>query len=1170
MKKLLVLGLGFLFISGSGAQNGHPGWGEATWIWDEQDADKTPQTNEPRYVRRSFTLSAKPVQAELWITADNHYTVYLNGQKIGADGEWNTVEKYQVAKYLVQGKNVLAILAKNDGGPAGLIARLHVRTPDKKSVLIGTGSQCRITQTKHVDWLKTDFDDSAWPTAVVLGEPGMAPWNIAGPVASGGKSNQPNVSAVDPKITKPQSATDQLKHFNFPEGFEIELVAEEPLVINPITMTLDEKGRIIVSESHTYRYGPSGSPIKPFANPVIRLDPLPEGKGFKRTLIADGFDDPVMGIAVKGQKLWLTANNFLYQYDLPETGKAINKKTLLVDKNKAWNPFGMFVLEWGPDGLLYMSVGDHRIDIHGPTNKISGRGNSGIVLRMKPDGSDMQRLVHGLRVPYSFEYDPFGQLWLLSNGEGNPDRFVRVIDGVDYHCYSRSGVDNAWLAGNHPLAPPCFENMRGAHTQLLRYYGAAWPEKYQGNLFCDNWGAHGFAGPNRAIFRFVADARGNIVTREPFLSCTDPHFRPSHIILDPDGNMLVADWYGRDDESDKTGRIWRLKYTGKDRMKVVHKLESSEWKELAYAISALGSPHHLIREKAVDQLVRAGDDAIQPLGRYVGSAASAKEPLGAANALWALLRIDTSYSKAAIGCAEKHPDWKVRRLALNILRRYQVRGTDDLAKRMSKDDDPAVRLEAALARTSDADKRTDLLNVLSTGAAKDAHLRYEAAWHLAKVADEPALGTLLKSEDEAIRLAGMIAIDVACCENFPSKNIALTALAKALEAPGMPDAGLLLTLVQLNGDKSVLPALEKLIARDDVPAALTAKALLVLKNKAGGFSKSLSAAAGKRLIEAVQKGTIRINAPAEQLVFLEFLESEGPTDFALKQIAQQIQGGHPSIRPAAHALARKFGAKSSPLAGQLWPRLLNPKTAKDDAAELLATIAMIESSPDKASWQQLLSGNDPLLRTEAVRWFRQFKGKADMIELLSQQSNELVKKDGGLKEDLDVVFRHIEAKPDPTIDKAALTKHTLEALAGFSPANRKTHAIMGRQVFERSACTKCHTTVTQNTPLAPSLKGIALQKPEYLIESVLYPSKIIKTGFESETIVTKNGKSISGLVKDEGKFLRVLNLDQDIKIAKEQIDSRRVQKVSIMPEGQEAQLSRREFVDLMAYLMTLK
>src|SRR6266542_4324887 len=115
----------------------------------------------------------------------------------------------------------------------------------------------------------------------------------------------------------------------------------------------------------------------------------------------------------------------------------------------------------------------------------------------------MERLVHGLRVPYSFEYDPFGQLWLLSNGEGNPDRFVRVIEGVDYHCYSRGNVDNNWLAGNHPLAPPCEEVHGGAHTQLLRYFAAAYPQEYQGNLFACNWGRHGFAGANRGIFRFV-------------------------------------------------------------------------------------------------------------------------------------------------------------------------------------------------------------------------------------------------------------------------------------------------------------------------------------------------------------------------------------------------------------------------------------------------------------------------------------------------------------------------------------------------------------------------------------------------------------------------------------------------------------------------------------------
>jgi putative membrane-bound dehydrogenase-like protein len=1171
MKKVAFLSLVFAVVSS--AQPQRDGWGGAVWVWDQADADKMDQSNEPRYLRRVFELKGKPVKASLWITADNHYVVYVNGHKVGADGEWQTVEKYDVARHLAAGRNVLAIEARNAGGPAGVIARLHVTPAKGKSFLVGTDVRTRISLAGHKDWLKPEFDDSGWAPAVVLGDAAMAPWNIAAPSGTASSSGgQPNVSAVDSKIQKQISASEQLKHFVFPEGFELELVASDPLVINPVTMALDEKGRIYVSESHTYRYGPPGSPVKPFANPLIRLDPRPDGKGYQRTLIADGFDDPVMGIAIKGDKLWVTANNFLYLYDLPEQGKAVNKRTILVDKNKAWNPFGMFVLEWGLDGWLYMSVGDHRIDIHGPTNKISGRGNSGIILRMKPDGSDMQRLVHGLRVPYSYECDPFGQLWLLSNGEGNPDRFVRVIDGVDYHCYSRGGVDNSWLAGEHPLAPPCFQNMRGAHTQLLRYYGAAYPEKYRGDLFCDNWGAHGFAGPNRAIFRFVPDARGNIVTREPFLSCTDPHFRPSHIILDTEGNLLIADWYGRDDESDKTGRIWRLKYTGKDRPKPAS-LDTVDWTDLDQVVAALGSPHHLVRARAMTALIRRGNAAVSKVAAHAGSA---REPLGAAHALWTLLRIGTAGSQAALAEGGKHSDWKVRRLAVNIMRRFNLAGAAGLAARLARDDDPAVRLEAALARKESAEVRNALSDALSHGAAQDPHLRYEAAWHLAKHSDAGAFAKLLASDDEGVRLAGMIAIDVACFENFSTKPLALAALGNALDASGKLDVSLLLKLVQLDGDASTLPRLAKLIARDDLPGAITAQALVILKAKAGADFPKLGTAVGKRLIEAVAKGTLRINNPAEELILLEFLEQDGPTPFALKEIGRQLIAGHPMVRPAAHGLARRFAARAASLSEVLWPVALNPRSRLEDGLEAVSTLARIEAAPDKANWDKLLDHANPVLRTEAVRWWRVFQGRSDMIETLVRHSPALVKDDAGLKEDLAVVMRHLNKQEAPVKGaeaeerRQALAALTLKAIAGLSPQARNQHALLGRQVFDRAGCVRCHTTATQTTLLAPSLKGVAAQKIEYLVESVLYPSRIIKTGWETETIVTRQGKVMTGLVKDEGKFLRVLNLDQDLRIAKVDVEERGRQRVSIMPEGQEAQLSRHEFTDLIAYLMTLK
>jgi putative heme-binding domain-containing protein len=370
--------------------------------------------------------------------------------------------------------------------------------------------------------------------------------------------------------------------------------------------------------------------------------------------------------------------------------------------------------------------------------------------------------------------------------------------------------------------------------------------------------------------------------------------------------------------------------------------------------------------------------------------------------------------------------------------------------------------------------------------------------------------------------------------------------------------------------------LESLVARDDLPIATTARAVLVLKAKAGGLSRNLGVAAGKRLIEAVRKGALRLATPADQLMFFDLLESQGPTDYALTQIAGQLRARQPQVRQAAHSLARRFGAKSAPLADLLWPAAFAPRTAFEDAVEDISTLARIDAAPRQERWEKLLAHPDPLVRAEAVRWWRGFKGRPEMVEVLSRQAPELVKTDASIKEDLASVLRHLDADapdldlPGPEKDKAALTRQTLAALSALSPGEKKKRAVLGQQVFERSACTKCHTTATETTPLAPSLKGSAVQKLDYLVESVLYPSKVIKTGFEAQTVVLKDGKVLSGLVKEEGAFLRVLGLDQDVRVAKADVESRAVTRVSIMPEGQEAQLSRRELVDLIAYLATLR
>src|SRR5262249_2032878 len=96
------------------------------WIWfDEGDPLRDPPA-EARYFRKGFTI-ARPVQkvvdeGTLDITADDAFRAWVNGREIGSGNTWQRVYQFDVMKHLVNGKNVVAVEAKNSSpGPAGLL-----------------------------------------------------------------------------------------------------------------------------------------------------------------------------------------------------------------------------------------------------------------------------------------------------------------------------------------------------------------------------------------------------------------------------------------------------------------------------------------------------------------------------------------------------------------------------------------------------------------------------------------------------------------------------------------------------------------------------------------------------------------------------------------------------------------------------------------------------------------------------------------------------------------------------------------------------------------------------------------------------------------------------------------------------------------------------------------
>lgn len=949
--------------------------------------------------------------------------------------------------------------------------------------------------------------------------------------------------------------------FHLPEGFVVELVAVEPAVINPITMAYDEKGRLYVSEGHTYRYGPKGSPVEKPTNPIVRLDP--DGKVWKRTIVAEGFDDPVMGLLIRGGKMWCTANDHLYVYDIDDDGKTSNRKEIVHDNVKAWNPFGFFVLEWGPDDMMYVSVGNHAMDLVGSTNGLKSRGNSGIVLRMKPDGTAMEKLVEGLRVPYSFEFDPFGQLWVLSNGQGNPDRFVKVITGVDYHCYSRPKVGNNWLAGKHPLAPPCFEITNGARTQLMHYYGAAFPKEYLGRQFGVNWGPHGVGTRNHTIEEFVPDERERNTRTGNWFTCDDPRFRPTQLMLAPDGNLLVADWYGRDDENDLTGRIWKVKYVGKDARKVT-RLSDEDWKDEAKVLQALGSPDHLERERAIATLVKQGNAVVKKVAEQ---AARTENPMGAANALWVLARIGTPEAKAAMSEGIQNADWKVRRQTLRMLRRYQVPGADAVALAAAKDADPAVRLEAALARTSPADARKQLTEALASGIAGDPHLRYEATAHLARMADTDVFSALLSSSDADVRTAGLIAIDLALYENHPAKEFARNALLKLLAEPGSTDVALLIDLAALHPDAEMIPAVQSILGRPNLPSSVIADASKLLRTLAGN-NKGVK----NPWLESLKTGKVPLVSAEDKQTILKLLPDEGPTPFGIDMVAKLISDTDSKVALPACAIARGWESKAALAVGNVWKQLANPKQLIEVRIELAATAAAIDPKPDPKKWQELLKSAEPALAREIVRDFRRFPKDKSYLDVLNALRAELVKRDATIRQDLALTHAALGSPSiDPELGSPIGDPKSYRdfAVKAFTPKSTPAQLALGRTTFERANCAKCHN-LNADDKIGPTLGGVGRHELNHVIESILEPSKVILTGYEVERIETQNGIVITGVVREKGNELTILTADKIEKLPKSMVAERKLLKTSIMPDGMEKIISRDELADLLAFLMTQK
>ena len=157
-----------------------------------------------------------------------------------------------------------------------------------------------------------------------------------------------------------------------------------------------------------------------------------------------------------------------------------------------------------------------------------------------------------------------------------------------------------------------------------------------------------------------------------------------------------------------------------------------------------------------------------------------------------------------------------------------------------------------------------------------------------------------------------------------------------------------------------------------------------------------------------------------------------------------------------------------------------------------------------------------------------------------------------------------------------LTKHLLnqtsESLA--SQVRMRGDPIRGGILFHTSTagCAKCHSDGKSPSPLGPKLTDIDPSTEDmYLIESVLHPSRAIRKGYETVSVLTTNGQIKTGILTSQNTTEIVLRELTDLLhptiIPQSQIDEIEDTPLSVMPQGLvESLRNEGEFYDIMRYV----
>lgn len=533
----------------------------------------------------------------------------------------------------------------------------------------------------------------------------------------GEKQQPPPVEAPPAPALSPEAA---LKTLHVAPGFRVEIVASDPLLFDPVAISIGPDGRMWVVEMRAYMPNVEGiGEDAPIGTIAVLEDTNSDGRMDKRTEFAQGLVLPRALALVADGVLVAEPPNLWFMRDTNGDGKADDKQVVANDYGNPSNPeHSANGLLWGLDNWIYSANHTTRF------RYVRGQDQAGASVRR------WQREPTIFRGQWGIAQNDFGQLYFNNNSVAlYTDALPAEYLLRNRNLPSPRGA-NVQLAGANEISVWPARVTTGVNRgyRILREDGtlpvltaASGPAIYRGSLFPTSFHGDAFIcePAGNLVKRLVIEERDgvprvrNAYEKTEFLASTDERFRPVNLYNGPDGSLYVVDMYRgviqhriflttylRNQIKQRgletplgMGRVYRIVPEHAKRSSPP-RLATANPKQL---VAALNHADAWVRETAQRLLVERVDTSIAPVLRRLATLAP-----GAAtrvHALWTLDGID-SLDWPTVATALRDAEPRVATAAVRTSQRFLASHPERTIAAMlerARWNEPAVVRQVALS-----------------------------------------------------------------------------------------------------------------------------------------------------------------------------------------------------------------------------------------------------------------------------------------------------------------------------------------------------------------------------------------------------------------------------------------------------------------------------------------